>query len=86
MYIHTVCILTYLSNKTRILNFYNLSHFDYSKITAQCTSEDLAVSLLLQHRINDGRVYVEVVKACARHVQWEKALLVNETRWDIAWN
>lgn len=51
-----------------------------------CTSEDLAVSLLLQHRINDGRVYVEVVKACARHVQWEKALLVNETRSDIAWN
>ena len=38
------------------------------------------MSLLLQHRINDGRVYVEVVKACARHVQWEKALLVKETR------
>lgn len=46
---------------------------------AKRQSWDLALSCLLQQGpLSDGRVYVQVVKACAQRVQWQHALLVTE--------
>lgn len=64
--------------KRRFFAFYWRFRTEVPSFASQ--SQDMALSVLVRHKhsIKDGRVYVNVVKACSRGIRWEEALLVTE--------